>query len=131
VEIWNAGNKMSVPSYLLVISFNSFIIMYSRHFKPYIYATICRKEKVPTSEIGKFKNSPRTPGKPQNSKSHSFSQWPILVLLKDFFLPSFTFIVGPWFPSLECKFLIPLQPQMHRARCCWSAVWQFKPGKLL
>ena len=72
--MWNAGNKMSVPSYLLVILFNSFIIMYSRHLKLYIYATICRKEKVPTSEIGKFKKSPRTPGKPQSSKSHSFSQ---------------------------------------------------------
>ena len=71
MECW----KPNVSSFLLACHlFNSFIIMYSRHFKPYIYATICRKEKVPTSEIGKFKNSTRTPGKPQSSKSHSFSQ---------------------------------------------------------
>lgn len=91
MEIRNTGNKVSIPPYLLVHFLNFLIITELRLLKPYIYATICRKEKViHFLKLGYL-------GKPQTPKSHSifFSITNLRTMLKDFFLPSFTLIVGP------------------------------------
>ena len=67
--------ETSVPSYLLVILFNSFIIMYSRHLwlhlhmQPYV-----ERRKYPLMKLGNLKIVLEPQVNHKSSKSHSFSQ---------------------------------------------------------